>query len=1072
MAQDRGSRLNRQQLAGIIRTRKKEILEEWMKHLLRSDSSKSRHSGPRLADAIPLFLEQLALVLENPFLSSDVTVELAKLHGHERAKLQEFSIEDIFIEYSVLRSLLLETFYKEGTPEEDGIVLVNTAIDESISGSALEFMREIQEESQHLIQEGFDRIEMVAEMTNEIIWATDYTGKIEYVSPQWRKFTGTELPPGDSAFWERYMHPEDLMRSKRDWEEAFNKRAGFEAEYRLRDHSGKYVWFSVRAKPIDEGAGGKTRWLGVTVSIQRQKELQEMQRLALEEERNRSLSLLYQAPAVIFVLEGPQHRYRLVNKYFLPFVDSQDVIGKPIHEALPRIFNGEIFEVLDEVYRKKKPYFGREIPMKMNGLRGSRDQHYYNIVLQPWLDEFSESQGILGMALDVTEDMELRSKLRISEERLHLATRQAHVGIWDFDPIRGVYEISDEGRKLLEIPLDQDVSLPSIESMLDPENARRAEQEKIRAFDPCGDGKYKVELKFNLKSGKKIWVNSVGRAIFAGYGLERRPIRFIGTFIDVSELKQREEQIKQSEEQLRIAIQAANMGTWDLNVSDKTITWSPRALELVGIDPAVKFDIDALNEWVHPEDRDKVRSALQKAIDPEKSTGLFNVDHRIIHKDGKVVWVSAMGRAFFGFQNGEKILSRFSGTLLDITERMELQERLQKAKEEAEAANTAKSAFLANMSHEIRTPLGAIMGFVDLMKDSDLARDEIENYVGIIERNSNQLLRIIDDILDLSKVEAGKMTIEEIDFSLKELLADFSSLMGFRARENGIDFLMNSDSPVPERVISDPVRIRQILTNIVGNAIKFTRHGHVELKVNFNNPYLTFTVEDTGRGISAEQASKLFQPFTQADSSTTRQFGGTGLGLALTRRLSEFMHGAFWLERSELGKGSTFVTRVQVGLPENAKILAQNEVTFTSRVRFVQQKPLPNLSGMKVLVVEDSPDNQKLMQIYLRKFGIEIDLASDGVAAMELASANFYDVIFMDVQMPRMDGHEATEILRSRGYKRPIIALTAHAMKEERERCLRSGFTDFLSKPIHRESLAAILRSHFLAGSPDAPLEP
>lgn len=949
MAQDCESRLSRQEMAKIIRARKKEIIDEWMKRLLQSELPASVKTGRRLADAIPLFVEQLTLVLESSPLSSELAVELAKLHGQERSKIKDFSIDNILLEYRILRSLLWEILCEKGIPEEEGFVLINATIDESISSSAVEFIRYVQEETQNLFKE-------------------------------------------------------------------------------------------------------------------KQIELQEKQRRVLEEERNRSLSLLHQAPAAIFVLEGPQHRYRLVNKYFLPFVENRDVIGKPIQEALPKIFTDEIIEVLNEAYKSKIPFLGREIPMKMDVSAGRREQHYFNIVVQPWLDEYGNSLGILGMALDVSVDLALRKELKISEERLYLATTQAHVGVWDYDPISRAYELSEEGRKLFEIKSDQQASLEYLGSLLDAENSRLASEARDRAYDPCGDGKYNVELRFDLKSGKKVWVKSVGRVIFDGAGLTRRPVRFIGTFIDMTESKLREEQIKRREEELRIAIESANMGTWDINVSDNTISWSPRALEILGIDPSIPFDIEALLRYVHPEDHDKVRTAMANALNPEGLTGLYNVDHRVLHKNHKVVWISGMGRAFFRMQDGKKILRRFSGTLLDITERMELQERLRKAKEEAEAANTAKSAFLANMSHEIRTPLGAIMGFVDLMKETGLPREDIENYVGIIERNSNQLLRIIDDILDLSKVEAGKMTIEEIDFSLKELLADFSSLMGFRARENGIDFLMSSDTPIPERVISDPVRVRQILTNIVGNAIKFTRHGYVEMKVNFNNPYLTFIVEDTGRGISADQARKLFQPFTQADSTTTRQFGGTGLGLVLTRRLSEYMHGSFWLERSELGVGSTFVARVQVGLPENARILTQEEVQFTSRVRFVEQKPLPNLLGMKVLVVEDSPDNQKLMEIYLRKFGIEIDIAADGVAAIELASTNFYDVIFMDVQMPRMDGHEATEILRLRGYRRPIIALTAHAMKEERERCLRSGFTDFLSKPIQREALAAILRSHFTEG--------
>ncbi len=392
------------------------------------------------------------------------------------------------------------------------------------------------------------------------------------------------------------------------------------------------------------------------------------------------------------------------------------------------------------------------------------------------------------------------------------------------------------------------------------------------------------------------------------------------------------------------------------------------------------------------------------------------------------------------------------------TERESVQARnFENAKFEAERSNQAKSAFLANMSHEIRTPLGAIMGFVDLLKDNGLTPEELQNYHSIIDRNSNHLLRIIDDILDLAKVEAGKIVIEKIEFSLPEFLAEFSALAGIKAKEKAISMEFIPETLVPDRVVSDPTRLRQILSNVVGNALKFTEKGGVEVRFRYYQQQLHFLVKDTGRGISPEQRSSLFRAFSQADSSTTRKFGGTGLGLVLTKKITQAFGGDFILRESEIGKGSTFEARVPVVVPPEAKLVAFDKIEMRSNLNKYVSLPPVDFSGLEVLLAEDSPDNQYLVQKILSKTGAKIVTANDGAEAVKLALAHWYDVILMDIQMPVMDGHEAVQMLRANGYTRPIIALTAHAMKEELEHAVQSGFSHFLTKPIDRKRLFEIL---------------
>lgn len=387
----------------------------------------------------------------------------------------------------------------------------------------------------------------------------------------------------------------------------------------------------------------------------------------------------------------------------------------------------------------------------------------------------------------------------------------------------------------------------------------------------------------------------------------------------------------------------------------------------------------------------------------------------------------------------------------------DLVEALNDAKVEAEQANASKTQFLANMSHEIRTPIGAILGFNDLMKNPDNSPEENRHHMAVVERNSHQLLKLIDDILDLSKVDAGMLAIESIPFSITELLADFSAAMKLKAEAKGIQFVLSADQVFPKLICSDQFRLQQILTNIVGNALKFTSKGHVTLSISYAPPILKFVVTDTGIGISKDHESRLFQPFSQADISTTRMFGGTGLGLVLSRRLAEALGGRLELINSTENVGSTFLIEIKATMHSDAKLEDRKASTIMTDTSIEAPQAGQILRGLKVLLVEDSPDNQMLITAYLNNEGADVESASDGAEGVKLALAKDFDVLLMDIQMPVLDGHEATRQLVRSKYTKPIIALTAHAMNEERKKCLDSGFTDFLTKPIQRDRLINIL---------------
>ncbi|QDT94719.1 ATP-binding protein [Gimesia aquarii] len=381
------------------------------------------------------------------------------------------------------------------------------------------------------------------------------------------------------------------------------------------------------------------------------------------------------------------------------------------------------------------------------------------------------------------------------------------------------------------------------------------------------------------------------------------------------------------------------------------------------------------------------------------------------------------------------------------------------AHQEAEQASHIKSAFLANMSHEIRTPMTAILGFAEIMRQRNEDPETIR-HIDTIKKNGEYLLELINDILDVSKIEADKLEVEEIECSLIELIEDVKTLMEIRAIDKGLKLLVRIDGKVPRFILSDPIRLRQILINLLSNAIKFTKQGSVQLVIrtieeDSKSPCLQFDVIDTGIGMTEEQISRLFQPFAQADSSTTRKYGGTGLGLTICKRLSNILGGEIYIN-SEYGIGTTFTVTIKMR-PISDKESFDDQI-FKNEVKKALSKTGTTSDfemNYNILLAEDGLDNQKLISFLLKKSGAKVTLAENGQIAVNLAleaieKGNPFDVILMDMQMPELDGYAATKVLRSKGFEYPIIALTAHSTNGAKEECIAAGCNHYATKPINR----------------------
>ena len=627
---------------------------------------------------------------------------------------------------------------------------------------------------------------------------------------------------------------------------------------------------------------------------------------------------------------------------------------------------------------------------------------------------------VLVAFADITDLKQTERALQENETGLSVALDVSRIGYWSYDPLSGKIRLSQQLREDWGIPLSAEADqLQDALALIDSRDRLGVEQaigEAIERQQP-----YRVEDRVRHgQTGETVWIEARGRPVLDQSG---RSIGLVGTSQNITEVKRTQLMLESNLNQMRRLADSMPQIVWTARPDGRLDYTNQRWTEYSG-----SSSPDRWLDFVHPEDRDNAVEAWARSVETGQ---LYTTEFRIRRVDDSYRW--HLVRAEAVRERGR--LVAWYGTCTDILEGKQLNEELKIARQQAEHANRAKSAFLATMSHEIRTPLAAILGYSEILKDETLEPEERLEFLTTITRNGVALTRLIDDILDLSKVEAGQIEPELMDFSLAEMLGEIRSLFEEQARSKELKFEMETTG-LPERVRTDPTRLRQILVNLIGNALKFTSQGSVQVWARLQSGLLHFQVRDTGIGLTEPQAARLFQPFSQGDGSTTRRFGGTGLGLALSRKLARALGGDVWLDSAEPDVGCCF----------HATVAAENCGTPAD----VAEVPAhsPQLRGLRVLLVEDLPDNQRLISHLLERAGVSVALAQDGQEGLEKALAGGYDVVLMDMQMPRLDGFTATRMLRQRGYRGPVVALTAHAMVEDRERIAECGCDAHLTKPI------------------------
>jgi PAS domain S-box-containing protein len=748
-----------------------------------------------------------------------------------------------------------------------------------------------------------------------------------------------------------------------------------------------------------------------------------------------------------------------------------DLLGRSPLELMPPDRARRIAAWWQEIIDERRSFKDLELEM----CRPDGSCRWVRISGAPVFDRTGSLIGFRGTGLDITE-------ARLASERLSAQRRELQL-ILDAVPAMVFYK--DAHNRILRV---NRAVAEALGKPVDQIEGRRADE----LFPPADAARYLSQDREVIESGRSRL--GIVERLEDGHGQRRftqvdkipLPVEAFGeprVVSVVTDISQRQ----RLEQQLELALRSSGLTLWDWDLRGDRLELGSGWTRMLGHDRTPR-DLAGWLEHAVDEDRLATAERLEQWIAgaAHGEQGSLRHELRMLDSAGAPRWVLTILEVADRDSEGRPL--RICGVQVDIHELKASQRRLDEARQAAEAASRAKSEFLANMSHEIRTPMNAILGFTDLLDQTGLPEPERRDYLQTIRRSGQSLLALINDILDLSKIESGRLMLEQAPFDLPSELEHLRRTLVPLAKAKNLELRVELAVDAPQRLITDPARLQQILINLLGNAIKFTHSGWVALRARGRDGRLCLEIEDTGIGIAPEKIAEIFQPFCQGDSSTTRRFGGTGLGLTISRRLAELLGGRLDV-RSAPGEGSTFTLELPLGqapgaagprrLPEESEILAlESGPGLASGAPSEQPAAAPieaggpaatsgsseaadgrPLSGRRVLVVDDGEDNRRLCRLILQRAGAQVELAQDGQEAVERllqGSCPPFDLVLLDMQMPRLDGYSTAAELRRLGLGLPVIALTAHAMEGDREKCLRAGCDDFATKPVRAQELIAL----------------
>ena len=818
-------------------------------------------------------------------------------------------------------------------------------------------------------------------------------------------------------------------------------------------------------------------------------------RRAAETERQRRL--FDQAPSFVCITQGPLHVFEFVNNAHRRLFNSHDWVGKPLRQAFPDIAGQGFYELMDQVYTSGEGYVAHGVAVRFRaGPDAVEEDRLLDFVYEPVIDDAGQVTGIFCEGFDVTERARADAALRQSEQRLRLLS-----------------DLDEATRSLQDSGAIMEVTTRLLGQYLDVSRCAYADMDEdedhftIRA-DWCAPGVattagyYSLDLfgsqaVSDLKAGSTLVLRDIagelapedGRDMFHAIGInaiitcplvKEGHLRALMAVHDAnardwSEVEIRlveavvqrcwahierirsEDEMRESESALRDLTNALPQQVWTARPDGQLDYVNQRTIDYAG-DIGV---VDGIVQWakiVHPDDLDH---SIAVWTDSLAASQAYEVEQRIYHQSSDSYrW--NLSRAL-PLRNEAGDIVRWIGTNTDIEDSKTQQQAMVEARNAAEAANIAKSEFLANMSHEIRTPMNAVIGLSTILSKSAPLTPKQRDFIRTLQMSADSLLALINDLLDIAKIEARSVELEHVPFSLTRIVQEVASMMAGPVREKGLKFTGEGDHAQTRMFMGDPTRLRQIITNLCSNAIKFTAEGGIHVAITCHagedpgREDICIAVTDSGIGIAPDKIDHIFQKFMQADSSINRKYGGTGLGLAITKTLAEIMGGTISVQ-SQLGVGSTFTVCIPL------EVAPEESPTALPSMSDMLETAIDRKTRPQVLLVEDYEPNVLVAQTFLEDFGYRVDVAVNGLEAFEKVKTGRYVAVLMDVQMHGLNGLDATRMIRVHEQQHgkshiPIIGMTAHALAGDRERCLGVGMDDYIAKPFNPEELKAKIKA-------------
>ncbi len=920
-------------------------------------------------------------------------------------------------------------------------------------------------EMERALVEQAERTEMALAGGDQGTWDWEIkTGRLR-LDARWAEMVGetVETVGGTVEAWSTRVHPDDLLQCQSRLWAYINHGAPYQdVHFRMQHRDGKWRWIRASGKVVARDEKGEpTRMVGTHTDI-----TQQVLNEARQRDTNQRMELALEASGMgvwDWDLDTGEFAYddrwaALLGEQPRDLVPDASTLLTRVHPEDLEFLEAEIQKHVDG----DRPFIAAQCRVR------HRDGSWC------WMRVFGKSTSdstnlagsrLVGIQMDVHEQVEAQVNLARRETLLANTVRMAGIGGWELDLQTKKLQWSDQVRVIHEVPPDY---VPRLDKAIDfyagPSKALIAEC--VRRASELGEP-YDIECQFITAKGRRRWVRSVGEPVY----VEGRIVRLAGAFQDITDQRAQRQALEDSNRALEVAQSISRMGSWSYDPLTRSRTWSKHLYELFDLPPSAgpPTTEDVLSQFI-TEDAWRLSEAMEAAL-ADGTPYALTLQRKGASNGVRYVTVEARVRRR---ENGS--FEELYGTTRDVTAEVEREAELSEARLRAEDASRSKTEFLANMSHEIRTPMTAILGYADLLDNGSITPEQRSAHVEIIKRNGEHLLTIINDILDVSKIDAGRMVVEKIETSPHDVLCEAARLMIVNADAKQLDFVAHSRTPTPEKVLTDPTRLKQILVNLIGNAIKFTERGSVSVSMGYRpgsgSNVLWFEVRDTGIGMTPEQLEHVFTAFTQGDASVTRRFGGTGLGLRISQRLANMLGGDIVVE-SKPGEGSVFTLTIETGAVAGTKLapagpLVQGGSPGNAEVPLGTATGKP-LSGVRILLMEDGIDNLRLISTHLQSAGAIVTTARDGRRGMCLLTSDgtmdgklspdaSFDAIVSDMQMPELDGYSAVRMLRERGCRLPIVALTAHAMPNDRERCLAAGCDAYAAKPVSRQQLIDVLQ--------------